>query len=79
MTNVQVLRGAPGTGEGREAGWLRCMNCGRAVCAVIGDEAKTLDEAVLTCPPGAPPAVRVSASVVRCGRCGGRVVFEPRY
>lgn len=80
MASVEVLDGGlAGAARGQEVGWLRCLNCGRSVCAVFGDEATTLDNALLTCPPGAPVALRVSAAVVRCGRCGGRVVFEPRY
>lgn len=77
MSHVEVLGSTPDTLEGRpSAGWLRCVNCGRDVCAVLGGEAVRLDQATLTCPQGAPPAVRVSASIVRCGRCDGRVLFE---
>lgn len=77
MPSVEVLAGRPAVaGETAEVGRLLCMNCGRDLCAVLGEAVTTLDKATLSCPPGAPPALRVSATVLRCGGCGGRVVFE---
>lgn len=77
MSHVEVLGSRPDSREGRpQAGWLRCVNCGRDVCAVLGADAVRLDDAMLMCPRGAPQAMRVSASIVRCGHCGGRVLFE---
>jgi len=55
---------------------LMCLSCGRRLC----DAERQGDHLTLKdCVNSQAPLVVVADNRYRCGRCGGRAVFEPEY